>query len=221
MTRRSASISKSPHQGFLNRAATFRNRTARMETTAGRRIERCGYVALQNDPFFFHLRIGYENSADQGLGIRVPGSPTYLFCRSDFNELSQIHHSDPSGEFLDHRNGVGYEEVGQSEPLLQFHKQVHNLRLDGDIQRGHRFICNNQLRVQRERPRDANALPLPSAELVRIPLKGGGVQPNDLQEFDNSLVAFGSPKSLMDRKWLSDNRPDPHSWIERRIGILK
>ena len=58
---------------------------------------------------FLH-RIGNRNGADQRLRIGMLRIQTDLFRGSDFHELSQIHHADPVGNLLDHRNGVRDEK---------------------------------------------------------------------------------------------------------------
>ena len=68
---------------------------------------------------------------------------------------------------------VGDEQVGQPHLALQLQQQVDDLRLDGDVQRRHRLVGDDQLRLQGQRPRDADALPLAARELVRI--AAGGV----------------------------------------------
>ena len=59
------------------------------------------------------------------------------------------------------------EDVRQPELRLEVLQQVEDLRLDGDVERGDRLVADDQLRVDRERPRDADALPLAARELVR------------------------------------------------------
>ena len=41
-------------------------------------------------------------------------------------------------------------------------QQVEDLGLDGDVERGHRLVGDDQLGPQRQRPRDADSLPLPA-----------------------------------------------------------
>ena len=57
-------------------------------------------------------------------------------------------------------------------PLNVF-KQLKNLRLNGNIKRGRRFIRNQNLRFTDERHGDHDPLPHPAAELMRIRSKSG------------------------------------------------
>ena len=60
------------------------------------------------------------------------------------------------------------EEVGELQPLLQIQQQVHDLRLHRDVERRDRLVGDDERRLQRERARQADALALAAAELVRI-----------------------------------------------------
>ena len=60
------------------------------------------------------------------------------------------------------------EQVGELELLLQLLEEVDDLRLDRDVERGHRLVRNDEVRVERERARQADALALTAGELVRV-----------------------------------------------------
>ena len=67
----------------------------------------------------------------------------------------------------DHRQVVGDEEVAESEFALQVFEQVHHAGLDADVQRRDRLVEHEQLRIERQRPRDPDTLALATGELVR------------------------------------------------------
>ena len=52
--------------------------------------------------------------------------------------------------------------------MLQVLEQVQDLRLHGDVERRDRLVADDQLRLQRERARDPDPLPLAARELVRV-----------------------------------------------------
>jgi hypothetical protein len=52
------------------------------------------------------------------------------------------------------------EEIGELQPCLQLHEQVHHLRLHRHVERRDRLVRDDEGRVQRERPRQADALAL-------------------------------------------------------------
>jgi hypothetical protein len=59
----------------------------------------------------------------------------------------------------------------QSDPLfpLQLQQDAQDLRSHGDVQRRHRFVGDDELRVEREGAGDRDALSLTSAHVVRVP----------------------------------------------------
>ena len=79
----------------------------------------------------------------------------------------EIHHRDPVADVLDDAHVVGDEHVGQAELALERLEQVEHLRLDRHVERGHGLVADDEVRLQDERPGDADALALATAELVR------------------------------------------------------
>ena len=69
------------------------------------------------------------------------------------------------------------EDVGQPELVLEVLEQVEDLRLDGHVERGHRLVADDQLRIHGQRPGDADPLALPAGELVREPVECSGFSP--------------------------------------------
>jgi hypothetical protein len=60
------------------------------------------------------------------------------------------------------------EQQRQPKIALQILQQVQNLRLHADIERRHGFVADDQPRRQRQRPRNADPLPLPAGKRMRI-----------------------------------------------------
>ena len=71
--------------------------------------------------------------------------------------------------------------VSPSLPL-QVAQQVQHLRLDRHVERRHGLVGDQQLRAQRERARDADALALAAGELVRVAVVVLRVQPDRLHQ---------------------------------------
>ena len=61
-------------------------------------------------------------------------------------------------------------------------QQVDDLRLDRHVERRDRLVGHDQLRVERERAGDADALPLAAGELVRVAVVVLGVEADDLEQ---------------------------------------
>ena len=111
------------------------------------------------------------------VGLVVQAAPV-----ADLDDLAEVHDGDVVGDVLHDRQVVRDEEVREAELVLQLLEQVEHLRLDRDVERGDRLVADDELRVERERPRDADALTLTAGELVRIAVDVLGVQPDDLEQ---------------------------------------
>ena len=107
--------------------------------------------------------------------------------RRGLDDPAEIHHRNALGDVLDNRQIVGDEEIGEPELLLQVLQQVDDLGLDRHVQRRHRLVADDQLGLDGERPRDADALALAAGELVRIASHVIGLQANGLQQLHHTL----------------------------------
>src|SRR5579872_2168381 len=90
-----------------------------------------------------------------------------LLPRRHFDDLAEIHHGHAMRHVLDDRKIVADEEEREAEFGLQILQQVDDLRLDRNVERGDRLIADDQVRLGRERTRDADALALAARKLMR------------------------------------------------------
>ena len=94
------------------------------------------------------------------------------------DDLAEVHHRDAVAHVAHDGEVVGDEDQRQPELALQVAQQVEDLRLDRHVERGDRLVGDDQLRLERERARDADALALAAGELVRIAVVVLGVEPD-------------------------------------------
>src|SRR2546421_12823571 len=113
-----------------------------------------------------------------------------MFWRGDqsfgvcfFDDLPQIHHENPAADMLYDGKVVRDEQVRQAALLLQVPKQIDDLRLNGNIECAHRLIAYDQLRLDGQRARNADALTLPAAEFVRVPPGVSRIQADCHEQF--------------------------------------
>src|SRR6266571_3213644 len=106
------------------------------------------------------------------------------------------------------------EEISQTELVLQVLEQVDDLGLNRNVQSRDRLIANDEVRLNREGPRDPDALPLPAAELVWIPVGEIGVQPTGPQQLLDALQSFLAACKLMDIERLADNLTNGHARVQ-------
>ena len=75
--------------------------------------------------------------------------------RTDFDNLTQIHHRDTMADAFHHRHVMGNKQKGEIKALLQIQHQIDDLRLNRNIQRRNAFVSNDNLRLQCQRAGDA------------------------------------------------------------------
>ena len=59
------------------------------------------------------------------------------------------------------------EQAREPKAGPQLVEQVEDLRLNGDVEGRHRFVCDDELGLKRDCARDRDALLLPAGEIVR------------------------------------------------------
>src|SRR5258705_9183232 len=113
------------------------------------------------------------------------------------------------------------EKIGEILLALQLFQEVHDLCLDGNIERGDRFVGNDKVRIDRKCARNANALPLSAGELMREPLDEAFAQADSLQKFLHPLLRFPALCQFECFERFANDLPDSHPGIERGVRILK
>ena len=113
-----------------------------------------------------------------------------LFRGSRFDDPPEVHHGDPVRHMPDHGQIVGDEDVGDPELLLEVIEQVQDLCLDGKVQGGHRFIQDDDVRVQGQGPGYADALALAAGEFLRRLAGVRGSQSHHVEQFADPGFAF-------------------------------
>ncbi|MNO72767.1 hypothetical protein D3C76_637210 [compost metagenome] len=94
---------------------------------------------------------------------------------------------------------MGNEDIGKLELGLQILEQIEDLGLNRHIQRRYRLVAHNELRLHRQRPGNADPLPLPAAEFVRMPVSQVRPQAHSLQQAEYFIfqrLPFGQPMHL-------------------------
>jgi hypothetical protein len=92
---------------------------------------------------------------------------------------------------------VGNEKERETEVFAKFRKEIQHGRLDRDVQRGHRFISDQQLGLHRQGTRDADTLALTTRKLSRVRLRDPRAQSNEIQEFRAPALGVGALDGVM------------------------
>ena len=147
----------------------------------------------------------------------MSGSVEHLATLTGFDDAAKIHHGDAVGDVAHHRKIVGDEQVGQAKLLLQIFQEVDDLCLDGDVEGGNGLVEDEQIRTQRQRAGDGDALSLAAGELTRPPLGALRIDTDLAQQLGDAPGIVDA----IDPQRLRDDLRNRHPRIERRIGVLE
>ena len=113
------------------------------------------------------------------------------------------------------------EDVSQPKPVLQIAQQVQDLRADRHVQCRDRLVADDELRLDRERPSNGDALALAAGEFVRVAAGKARLETNQTQQFLDAFATARGRHQVMQRQRFGQDLADGHARIERGIGILK
>ena len=119
---------------------------------------------------------GHRGGEEQPLGVRVRRRRGHRRRVAVLDDLAPVHHRDAVADVPDHGEVVADEQVGHAGLLLDLDEQVQHARLGGQVERAHRLVADDELRVAGQRPGDRDPLALAAGELPREPLAGVGRQ---------------------------------------------
>src|SRR3954465_14701192 len=134
--------------------------------------------------------------------------------RPKLDGAAEVHDHHAVRDMADDVPIVGDEDVGGPEVVLQVLEQVEDLRLDRDVERRHRLVADDQLRIDRERTRDADALALAAGELVREPVVVLRIQADDLEQLLYATLALLVAADAVHLERLPDDRADALARVE-------
>src|SRR5918995_5978605 len=198
-------------------------RTPGVEPASVWRVGRAREIAGQEDRLALrlHLRIRDRDGGEKRDRVRVQRVLVQLLRRRDLDDRAQVHDRDPIGDVPDDGEVVGDEQIRQRELGLELLEQVDDLRLDRDVERGDRLVQDDEVRVEGEGARDADALTLAAGELVRIAAGGVPGEPDRLEELSYTGGEVSSSGEAMGPHRLADDPADAVARIERGEGVLE
>ena len=201
-------------------ADLLRDRAAGAEAAAGGRVDRARDVALEHDPLVLAARDRLRVRREERHRVRVERPAEELLRGRQLDDLAEVHHRDSVGDVADDGEVVGDEEVRQVEVLLQLDEEVQHLRLDRDVERRHRLVGDDELRPEHEGAREADALPLAAAELMRVAAGRLGAEADALEHVEHRPLAALAVDAV-DLEPLADELLHRHPRVEGADGVLE
>jgi len=139
-----------------------------MEATARRRIEGARHLALQDDLLAHVVGMGRQRVVQQDLRVGMQRVRVELVGGRGLDQFAQVHHADARADVLHDGQIVRDEEVAHARAILDVAQEVHHLGANRDVERRHRLVEQDAVRVRRQRARDGDALALAARELVGV-----------------------------------------------------
>ena len=143
-----------------------------------------------------------QRVGEEGLLIRV------------FDDLAEIHDRDAVADVLYDGEIVRDKQIREVLFALQIHHQIDDLSLDRHVERRDRLVADDQLRVQGERPGDADALPLAAGKLVRKAAHLQPTQPDLVEEGGDALLLVPAVGDAVDLQRLADDIAGRHARVQ-------
>ena len=144
-----------------------------------------------------------------------------LVAGGHFNQITEIHNADSVAEVFYDRQVVRDEQNGKSELFTQIVQQVDDLRLNGNVQSGNRFVCNDKFRLHDDGTSHADTLTLTAGELVRITRRMLRNKAYHFQNFVNFFVYILFVLYALYNKAFGNDISDRHTRIQRCDRILE
>jgi len=141
--------------------------------------------------------------------------------RTFLDDSSKIHHRHPVAEVAHYMQVVADEQQSEIKLLTELGEKVDHLRLDGDIERRHRLVRHDEVRLGSERACEGYALTLSARELVWKAVGMGWIEPDLVKEFNDAPSCLASIGETVDKEAVRNLLPDAATRVEAAIRILK
>ena len=169
------------------------------------------------------VRVGHRDGRDQPLGVRpaagrsgsargCPVSTRWPWCMTAIRSASI---STTARSWVMNR---------QAKPVSRCSSwnSSSTRGLHRDVERGRRLVGDQQLRLQRERAGDADALPLAAGELVRVAVAHRSRQLDLVEQRLDPLAAGRRPsRPSAQQQRLADRLADRQARVQRRARVLE
>ena len=157
----------------------------------------------------------------RGIGMKRPRQD--FLDRPVLDHLPRIHRQHARAAFRDEPEIVGDEQDRRAGAAAKFEQQIHDLRLNGHVERGRRLVGDQQTRLAHQRHRDHHALAHAAGQAHRIHV-GAIARPRNAdrrQRRHGALIRLLARHLEMRPHRLGDLIADGKHRIERAHRLLK
>src|SRR5262245_23908345 len=140
---------------------------------------------------------------------------------ADFDDAPTIHHRDAVTHVTDDADVVTDDDVAELEFVTKIKQEVEDLRPERHIERRGRFVGDDELRLECNRPSDADALALASAEGMGIAPHGVGREADALHEHGYPILKLASRGDAVVAQRFANDLQQGHARVERSEWVLE
>ena len=170
-----------------------------------------------------HWRTERRRICDELPGVLRFRRLQHPLARALLLHLAAAHDDDVLGAFRSNREIMRDEEHPGAGLLAKRVNEVEHGALHGDVERGGRFVGDDELRIVRDRRGDEHTLPHAARELVRI-LFGPAhriIYADMVEQLMHARANLGAVAHAVDLKRLSDAPPDRRDRVQGVARILR
>ena len=203
-------------------AAWLGDGTTRVKGTTARRMNGRGQLAGEENAPAPGIRIDDRHGGNESLCVWMFGEMANRFGVARLDDPAKIHDEDPPADVFDDGDVVRDEQAGHIVTSLEVLEKIDDLRLNRDVEGADRFVAHHEPGLEGERAGDADPLPLPAAQLVRISLRMRRVHPHfGQQSLDSPAACRRLGRETVDVERFADNSGDGHARVQRTVRILE
>ncbi|MPM08771.1 hypothetical protein SDC9_55087 [bioreactor metagenome] len=193
----------------------------------GHRCHRRRMIVMQPGEALRHLGAGHRpqtrHRRQQPAGVILLRRLEDLGHRAGLDDVSAIHHHHPVGHLRHDGYVMREEQHGHPVFALEPVDQAEDFGLDRDVERGGRFVRDQQARLAGHRHRDDDALAHPPRQLVRILREAAlGLGDTDLpQKLERARAGLCGGQAAVLTQTIGQLMSDREDRIERGHRLLK
>jgi hypothetical protein len=143
--------------------------------------------------------------------------------RAKFNDLAGVENKDAVGEAVEKEGIVRDQEKGKAESIADLAEKLKDFALGGGIERGRRFVGDEESGLASDSLHDEDALTLAAAEFVRI--RTGDtwsvVVENGCENLRGLVAQSGTRQRAVGGENVADLLADAKRGVQRRGRLLK
>jgi len=143
---------------------------------------------------------------------------------ADLDDPPEVHHGDAVTDHPGEGEVVGDEDVGDPELLLLLDHELEDVVADRDVEARDRLVGDDHVGVEHRGAGDADPLPLPAGELMRVAVEVLLRRPQtrlvDRPDDALLLLALGRHKAV-DLERFGDDVEDRLLGVDRVVGVLE